>query len=197
MAVLFNIVISVAIILIFLRFLVQLAGLERGNPLVQTTYKVTGWMDSFNRTLPAIGQGRINLAALLLLLLLFLLRLWGMNTLGSPVEIFDRPYHTLHQHLDGLLLGTLMTMTESVLSFVNVLVFAAIISSWVTMFSQRGSVYVDTIQQLAEPLFAPFRKLLPNTGMIDLSPILMILALNIVSILMSDGVAPVVMAGYY
>ncbi len=40
------------------------------------------------------------------------------------------------------------------------------------MFTQSRSPYIEVIQDLAEPLLAPFRRLLPNMGMIDLSPIL-------------------------
>ena len=37
------------------------------------------------------------------------------------------------------------------------------------MFTQSRSPYIEVIQDLAEPLLAPFRRLLPNMGMIDLS----------------------------
>ena len=197
MAALFSIVINLGIILLFLRFLAQLAGLNSANPLVQTTMKLTSIIDSFNRTLPSVANGRVNLAALVLLVLLFLLKVWGLNQLGEPVEIFDRHYVQLAFGMDSLLLGTLMALTDSILSFCNILIFASIIMSWVTMFTQNRNIYVETVQELAEPLFAPFRKLLPNTGMIDLSPILLILVLNIVEIIMTNGVAPVVLGGFY
>ncbi|WP_147695973.1 YggT family protein, partial [Vogesella mureinivorans] len=50
---------------------------------------------------------------------------------------------------------------------------------WVVMFTQSRSPYIEVIQELAEPLLAPFRRIMPNMGMIDLSPILAILALII------------------
>ena len=45
------------------------------------------------------------------------------------------------------------------------------------MFTQSRSPYIEVVQELAEPLLAPFRRIMPNMGMIDLSPILAILAL--------------------
>ncbi|RSR81177.1 YggT family protein, partial [Acinetobacter baumannii] len=74
------------------------------------------------------------------------------------------------------------------------LIFATIILSWVVMFTQSRSPYIEVIQDLAEPLLAPFRRLLPNMGMIDLSPILAFLALYIAEILMNE-VAKVLLTG--
>ncbi|MEW4936638.1 YggT family protein, partial [Escherichia coli] len=64
----------------------------------------------------------------------------------------------------------------------------------VVMFTQSRSPYIEVIQDLAEPLLAPFRRLLPNMGMIDLSPILAFLALYIAEILMNE-VAKVLLTG--
>jgi YggT family protein len=41
------------------------------------------------------------------------------------------------------------------------------------------------INQIAEPVMAPFRRLLPPMGGIDFSPILAFLALNVVKIVLS------------
>ena len=50
------------------------------------------------------------------------------------------------------------------------------------------------IQELAEPLLAPFRRILPNMGMIDLSPIIAFLTLYIIEIIMNQ-VAVVLLTG--
>ena len=67
---------------------------------------------------------------------------------------------------------TFVTMIQDLIRFCRYLIFATIILSWVVMFTQSRSPYIEVIQELAEPLLAPFRRLLPNMGMIDLSPIL-------------------------
>ncbi|MCY3226658.1 YggT family protein, partial [Acinetobacter baumannii] len=74
------------------------------------------------------------------------------------------------------------------------LIFATIILSWVVMFTQSRSPYIEVIQDLAEPLLAPFRRLLLNMGMIDLSPILSFLSFYIAEILMNE-VAKVLLTG--
>ena len=80
------------------------------------------------------------------------------------------------------------------LDFCRYLIFATIILSWVVMFTQSRSPYIEVVQELAEPLLAPFRRLLPNMGMIDLSPILAFLALYIIEIMM-DEAAKVLLTG--
>ena len=63
-----------------------------------------------------------------------------------------------------------------------------------SLFTQSRSPYIEVVQELAEPLLAPFRRLLPNMGMIDLSPILAFLALYIIEIIMNE-VAIVLLTG--
>ena len=40
------------------------------------------------------------------------------------------------------------------------------------------------VQQMTEPLFAPFRRILPDLGPIDLSPILAFLAIKVAEIML-------------
>ncbi|MBV6576622.1 YggT family protein, partial [Acinetobacter baumannii] len=93
-----------------------------------------------------------------------------------------------------LVILTFVTMIQDLIRFCRYLIFATIILSWVVMFTQSRSPYIEVIQDLAEPLLAPFRRLLPNMGMIDLSPILAFLALYIAEILMNE-VAKVLLTG--
>ena len=62
------------------------------------------------------------------------------------------------------------------------------------MFTQSRSPYIEVIQELAEPLLAPFRRILPNMGMIDLSPIVAIFALLLAETIMKE-VAIVLLTG--
>jgi YggT family protein len=94
-----------------------------------------------------------------------------------------------------LLILTFVTMIQDLLRFCRYLIFATIILSWVVMFTQSRGPYIEVIQELAEPLLAPFRRIMPNMGMIDLSPILAFLALYIAEILMNQ-VAIVLLTGF-
>lgn len=196
MALLLNVLLNVVILLVFLRFLMQLAGINFFNPVVQSTIKATKFVDVLNRSLPKPAKGRINLAALILLIILYLVKVSVLSNMGLGITIFEVHYKNLASGADSLLLGTLMAVTDGVVSFCRYLIFAAIIMSWVVMFTQKSGPFTEAIQELAEPLFAPFRKIMPNMGMIDLSPLLAILALIIIDVVMTS-VSFAVIGGFH
>ena len=196
MALLLNVLLNVVILLVFLRFLMQLAGINFFNPVVQSTIKATKFVDVLNRSLPKPAKGRINLAALILLIILYLVKVSVLSNMGLGITIFEVHYKNLASGADSLLLGTLMAVTDGVVSFCRYLIFAAIIMRWVVMFTQKSGPFTEAIQELAEPLFAPFRKVMPNMGMIDLSPLLAILALIIIDIVMTS-VSFAVIGGFH
>ncbi|ENU29413.1 YggT family protein [Acinetobacter sp. 2JN-4] len=166
-ALIFGVLINVAILLIFFRFLMQLAAVTPYNPVVLSTTKATKIVDVFSRIFPTVSKGRVNLAALVLVILLYFLKMWG------------------EKHLAGVGTGSTLyfivsTVKEMLLSLVTLLkymIFAFIICSWIMMLSQFRSPYMEVIQELVEPILAPFRKVMPSMGMIDLSPILAFLVL--------------------
>lgn len=175
-SIIFNLVIHVATLLIFLRFMVQLAGVDYYNPVVQATVKATRIVDTFGRILPTVAKGRLNLAALVLIILLRLLELMGnqyLNGLLTPAPL-------------ELLVATALTLIQDLLRFCRYIIFGSIILSWVTVFTNARSPFIDVIWQLAEPLLAPFRKILPNTGPLDLSPIVALLAIYIAEQIMQQ-----------
>ena len=196
MALLLNVLLNVVILLVFLRFLMQLAGINFFNPVVQSTIKATKFVDVLNRSLPKPAKGRINLAALILLIILYLVKVSVLSNMGLGITIFEVHYKNLATGADSLLLGTLMAVTDGVVTFCRYLIFAAIIMSWVVMFTQKSGPFTEAIQELAEPLFAPFRKIMPNMGMIDLSPLLAILALIIIDVVMTS-VSFAVIGGFH
>ncbi|ENV32038.1 YggT family protein [Acinetobacter gerneri] len=182
-ALIFGIIINVAILLVFFRFLMQLAMVTPYNPVVMSTVKATKIVDIFGRIFPTIAKGRVNLAALVLLVVLYLLKMYGMMYLQGIM-----PNGSVH-----LLILTFVTMIQDLIRFCRYLIFATIILSWVVMFTQSRSPYIEVIQELAEPLLAPFRKILPNMGMIDLSPILAFFALYIADRLMTEAASTLLM----
>lgn len=181
----FGIIINVAILLVFFRFLMQLAAVNPYNPVVLSTTKATKIVDIFSRIFPTVAKGRVNLAAIILLIVLYLLKMFGVMYLSGAMP--NSPVH--------LLILTFVTMIQDLIRFCRYLIFATIILSWVTMLTQVRSPYIEVIQELAEPLLAPFRKLMPSMGMIDLSPILAFLALMIAEMLMNE-VAKALLTGF-
>jgi YggT family protein len=82
------------------------------------------------------------------------------------------------------------------------LLIAQAILSWLLAFGvinryNRGvSVIGDFLYRVTEPALRPIRRLLPNFGGIDISPIVLILILYFVRVLIDEDIAPYLL-GYF
>ena len=78
-----------------------------------------------------------------------------------------------------LMAMTVISLLKDGLTFFYWLIIASIVLSWVVVFTQSRSPYIGVVMQMAEPLLAPFRRIMPDLGPIDLSPLLAFLAIII------------------
>jgi YggT family protein len=76
----------------------------------------------------------------------------------------------------------LTDLVDLILSGLVGLVFASVILSWVS----AGSQIQYLVSLLVEPLLAPIRKAMPNFGGLDLSPLLLLLILQVLQIVVSN-----------
>lgn len=168
---LFNMVIHFAMLLIFIRFMLQFAGLERSNPYVEPAYKATQVVDVFGRIFPTVGDGRVSLAAVVMLFLLKLIDISGNAALlgygYTPIRLF----------FEGSL-----SLILSFLAVARYLIIGSIVISWIVLFTQKMHPILGIIMQMAEPILAPFRRITPNLGMLDLSPMIAIFGLLLIEI---------------
>ena len=160
---------SLYLIAMLLRFLLQLVRADFYNPISQFLVKVTNpVLVPLRRVIP--GVGGIDVSSLLLALLL--------QALGIIALLL----------LNGLALpNPLILLVWSVLGVVGLLVniyffalLAMIILSWVAAGSQHPAIYL--LYQITEPVMAPFRKALPAMGGLDFSPILVFILINVIQI---------------
>ncbi len=79
---------------------------------------------------------------------------------------------------EGALVASLGWILYGGISVLLALIVARIVVSWLP-FARDGRV-MWTLYSLTEPVMAPFRSIIPPMGMLDLSPILLILLLNFV-----------------
>jgi YggT family protein len=77
---------------------------------------------------------------------------------------------------------TIQNIVLQLLSLYSFVVIAYILMSWFP--NARESSIGQFIASIVEPYLAPFRKIIPPLGMIDISPIVAIIALR----LAADGV---------
>jgi len=86
--------------------------------------------------------------------------------------------------LPGLswLMIAFIDLVDLILSGLVGLVFASVILSWVS----AGSQIQYLVSLLVNPLIAPIRKALPNFGALDLSPLVLLLILQVLQIVVSN-----------
>lgn len=158
---------SLYLLIVLLRFILQLVRADFYNPLSQFTLKATQpLLKPLRRVIP--GLGGLDLASLMLALLVQLLLMVvviliaGANPLSVGLQ---------------LLVWAVIALTSL---FLKIFFFAMIISvilSWVAPGSYNPGAQL--VNQICEPLLAPFRKLIPNLGGLDISPIFAFIALNL------------------
>ena len=157
------------ILALLLRFLLQWARADFYNPLVQLLVKLTNPpLLPLRRYIPSY-QG-LDMAAVVLMLLLQLVELLLSAWLfGQPVT------------LPGLLV---MALAELLGLLLTVLLWAVILQAVLSWFNPdfRQPV-VHLLYDLTEPILRPARRLLPPFSGLDLSPLLVIVALQLGRIL--------------
>jgi YggT family protein len=80
------------------------------------------------------------------------------------------------------LMITFIDLLDLILSGLVGLVFASVILSWVS----AGSQVQYLVSLLVDPLISPIRKALPNFGALDLSPLVLLLILQVLQIVVSN-----------
>ena len=173
---------SLYLLIVLLRFILQLVRADFYNPLSQFIVRATHpLLKPLRKVIPSLAG--LDLASLVLAILVQLvlmaltLMLLGYG-LDNPVQ---------------LLVWSIIGVTAL---FVKVFFFALIISvilSWVAQGSQNPTVAL--VNQICEPLLTPIRRILPNLGGLDLSPIVAFLILNLIDMLVIRNLA--VMTGMY
>jgi YggT family protein len=160
---------SLYLLTMVLRFVLQLVRADFYNPICQFLVKVTNpLVIPLRRVLP--GFGGLDMASLVLALLLQLagiVALLLINGLGLP----------------NILLLLLWSVIGLIGLLVNIYFFALlamIILSWVAPGSNHPAIYL--LHQITEPVMAPFRKALPAMGGMDFSPILVFILINVIQI---------------
>jgi YggT family protein len=92
---------------------------------------------------------------------------------------------------------SLLLLIDKVIDIYTWIVIASAIMSWLVAFgvinvrNQFIRVVVDLLYRLTEPLLRPIRRILPNLGGVDISPIILLLGLYFIQSLLHEYVWPV------
>ncbi len=161
--------ISLYLLAMLLRFLLQLVRADFYNPISQFLVKVTNpLVVPLRKVIP--GYGGIDLSSLLLSILLQLL---GIVVL---LLLYNQPF----PNAGMLLVWSVLGVAGLLVNIYFFALLAMIILSWVAAGSNHPAVYL--LYQITEPVMAPFRSALPPMGGLDFSPILVFILINVIQI---------------
>jgi YggT family protein len=82
----------------------------------------------------------------------------------------------------SLLIGSALELIGLVLSILVVLIIANVVLSWVG----RGSPTQYMLSEILNPMLAPIKRILPSMGPLDLSPLILLVAIQIAQIVLSN-----------
>lgn len=162
------------ILIVMLRFLLQWARADFYNPVSQFIVKATQPpLKPLRKIIPGIGG--LDMAALIFMLVLKFVELWLVTgLLGMSPQI------------GGL---AMLSIAELLGLLINVFIFSILIQviiSWVN--PGMHNPIMGLLHSLTEPLLAPARRVIPPISGLDLSPIIVIVCLQLASML---AVAPI------
>ncbi|WP_298452885.1 YggT family protein [uncultured Marinobacter sp.] len=157
--------------IILLRFLLQLARADFYNPISQFAVKATNpLLRPMRRIIP--GWGGIDGAALVLAVLIqavvFFLILVALNG-GIP---------SINPLI--LLVWGVIAVLELIVKIYFWSVIAVVVVSWIAPGSSHPAIQL--VAQITEPVMRPVRNLMPSMGGLDLSPIIVFLILNVITV---------------
>lgn len=162
------------LLVVLLRFLLQLARADFYNPLSQFIAKATNpLLLPLRRVIP--GLFGLDIACLVLALgVQFATVFLGMLLVGA--------------------INPLLTLAWSALGMISMVIYiyficmiAMIILSWVAPHTRHPAAMLAA--QLVRPLCAPVQRLIPAMGGIDISPIFVFLFLQVIRMLVENGAA--------
>jgi YggT family protein len=90
------------------------------------------------------------------------------------------------------MLTALFNILELLLSVLWWIIIVQVVLSWLFAFNVLNTSsdglrrFVEALDRVTEPLYRPIRKILPDFGGIDFSPLILLLAIGVVQILL-DG----------
>jgi YggT family protein len=154
------------LILLLLRFLMQLSRVDYYNPICQAIVKVTDApVKPFKKMLPTFRG--VDLATLFVALVVQLLAV-------SLVMFISGGYAFHPVYLAWSLLGLISTIFK--IYYFSLIIM--VIASWIAPYSNHPAMAL--VHQLTEPVCKPARKLLPPMGGMDFSIILVFVAITLI-----------------
>lgn len=170
---------STYIIIVLFRFMLQLVRGDFYNPLAQFAVKATNpLLVPLRRIIP--GYAKIDFASLVLAFLLqgiqlyLILKINGFNLAPNVTSFL------------GLSIWSIGELLDLFLVFIFFATLIQVIASWIQPGGYNPGVMV--LSSITEPIFNPIRRILPDLGMLDFSPIVVIFLIYISRIVIANPI---------
>jgi YggT family protein len=159
-------VLGLYILIVLLRFLFQLTGVDFYNPISQFIVKASNPpLSRLRRVVP--GLWGIDFAAIVLLIVLEGVRI------GITVLLIGQS-----PQLAGVLVLSIAELLKLAVYIMVFSIFIRALLSWVSM--GKPHPMLQLLYSFTEPLMSPARRILPAMGGLDLSPIMVFIALMLI-----------------
>lgn len=167
---------------IVMRFLLQLVRADFYNPVSQFLVKITNpLLLPLRRIVP--GYAGVDFACIVLALL--------VQMIGTELLVFMK-YGGL-VGIVPLMVASVFGLLALLLTFYFFAILLMIILSWVAPGTNSPAVLL--LYQLTEPVMAPFRRIIPPLGGLDLSPIVVFIVITMLEEVLRQGAMAAGVAG--
>lgn len=168
--VVFGLVAGICLLRLYMQYQRIAMSARSGNPLGPFIFAVTDWLVlPLRRVIPAMG--RVDLASLVAAFLVLLAQ-YGLLWLLAGA----------HGGLGSVPVLAVFGLVRLVLTGLSGLVIVYAVLSWV----QADSALAGMVARLVAPLLQPIRRVLPLVGGIDLSPLVLLVLLQVAGIVLES-----------
>jgi len=153
-------------------------SVRSGNPLAKFIFALTDWLVlPLRRVIPAVGRWDMaSLVGAFLVQLAQFLILWSLTGMTASI-------------LSVAVLAAFGLVRMAISGLTGLVIIYAILS-WV----QTQSVGADFLERLVMPVLIPIRRVVPLVGGVDLSPLVLLLILQVTGIVLGSIQAAVLFA---
>lgn len=165
--------VGLVIFALMLRFLMRAAHVDWRHPIVHFIAKVTNPLCApANKALPT--RGRWDWAAIITAIVIQAVFVWVIGLLT------DRDF--------GVVAIALASMTEIMNQLLDMMFWLIIIQAILSWVSPGYNPNTEIFNQITRPILAPFQRMIPPMGGLDLSPLAAIVAIKLFQIVVVGSI---------
>ena len=187
-----NTLFDLYVLMVLLRFLLQMLRADFYNPVSQFIVRVTTPpLRILRRVIPSIGGQ--DTSSIVLCLILIYAKFMLMRALSIPaVHISSVMAPISGVSYVGLFVFCIADLVALTMTVFMIAIIIQVVLSWIA--PGNYNPMIGLVHKLSEPVLRPIRKIIPSVGGLDLSPLFAILIIMVAKLLI---VPPIVLLGNF